>query len=119
MAKFFGKIGFIETSETSKGVWEDLPVERDYYGDILRNYKRFDNTDHLNDDLSLNNTFSIVADAYANEKFFAIRYIRWMGSCWKVTGVEVQPPRLILTVGGVYNGTEIDAPQNTCECPGE
>ena len=83
---------------------EEIPTEKKYRGDITKNVKRFDSGDSLNDNISLNNTISIVADAYAYENYFAIRYVEWMGARWKVTSVEVQRPRLILSVGGVYNG---------------
>lgn len=79
-------------------------VERDYVGDILRNTRRLQSGESVNDDLSVNNMISIVADPYANENFFAIRYVQWMGTLWKVTEVEVQSPRLLLRLGGKYNG---------------
>ncbi len=103
MAKFYGVIGYAETKETAPGVWREAITERSYYGDVIRNTRRWEGSEHLNDDLNINNLISIVADAYANENFFAIRYITWMGSKWKVTNVEVQRPRLILTIGGLYN----------------
>lgn len=103
MAKFFGKIGFTKTEETAPGVYREATTERDYRGDVLRNTRKWENGEHLNDDLNVNNQISIVADAYANENFFAMRYISWMGAYWKITNVEVQRPRLILTIGGVYN----------------
>lgn len=103
MAKFFGKIGFTKTEETAPGVYREVTTERDYCGDVLRNTRKWENGEHLNDDLNVNNQISIVADAYANENFFAMRYISWMGAYWKITNVEVQRPRLILTIGGVYN----------------
>lgn len=103
MAKFFGKIGFTKIEETAPGVYRELTNERDYRGDVLRNTRKWENGEHLNDDLNVNNQISIVADAYANENFFAMRYISWMGAYWKITNVEVQRPRLILTIGGVYN----------------
>lgn len=103
MAKFYGVIGYAETKETAPGVWREVITERSYYGDVIRNTRRWEGSEHLNDDLNINNLISIVADAYANENFFAIRYITWMGSKWKVTNVEVQRPRLILTIGGLYN----------------
>ena len=103
MAKFFGKIGFTKTEETAPGVYREVITERDYRGDVLRNTRKWENGEHLNDDLNVNNQISIVADAYANENFFAMRYISWMGAYWKITNVEVQRPRLILTIGGVYN----------------
>jgi hypothetical protein len=45
-----------------------------------------------------------MADAYANEHFFAIRYVEWAGVLWTVSMVEVQSPRLLLRLGEVYNG---------------
>lgn len=105
MAKFFGIVGYIATAETAPGVWRELPaVERKYVGDIIRNNRRLESGEHLNDDISLNNLISIMADAYAYENIMAIRYVSWMGSNWKVTNVEVHRPRLLLTLGGVYNG---------------
>jgi hypothetical protein len=110
MARFHGKVGYGETVETSPGVWEDVITERSYFGDVLRNTRRLQEGESVNDNLSVNNSISIVADAYANEHFFAIRYVEWMGSPWKVSDVEVQRPRLILRLGGVYNGPKAPAP---------
>lgn len=103
MTKYYGAVGFASSVETSPDVWTEKIVERNYYGDVTRNIRRLDGTEFINDNVVVNNSISIVADAYANENFFAIRYVSWMGSNWKVTSVEVQPPRLILTLGGVYN----------------
>lgn len=104
MAKFYGEIGYAESVETVPGVWKDVIVERKYYGDVLRNTRRLDNGETLNSDMSVSNSISILADGYANEHFFDMRYIRWAGSVWMVSNVEVQTPRLILQIGGVYNG---------------
>ena len=105
MAKYSGKVGYGPTTvETAPGVWNEVVVERSYVGDILRNTRRLQSGESVNDDLSVNNSISIVADPYANENFFAIRYVQWMGTLWKVTEVEVQSPRLLLRLGGVYNG---------------
>ena len=104
MAKFFGVIGFNEgTVENSPGVWEQQVVERKYYGDLIRNSRRLQTTDQLNDDINISNEISIVADPYANANFHSIRYVEFMGAKWKVSNVEVQFPRLILTLGGVWN----------------
>jgi hypothetical protein len=110
MAKFYGSIGYGETVETSPGVWEDLIIKRKYYGDIVRNTRQLREGENLNQNLSLNNSISVVADAYANEHFFAIRYIEWAGALWTVTDVEVQSPRLILKLGVVYNGPKAGTP---------
>lgn len=104
MAKFYGAIGYGETMETAPGVYQDVITEHNYRGDITRNTRRLEDGDKVNDDISVSNSISIVADEYANEHFFAIRYVRWAGTLWKVSNVEVQSPRLLLTLGGVYNG---------------
>ena len=106
MAKFYGEIGYIDSVESEPGYWEEKPVERSYYGDITRNTSRYQNSNQVNDNIIINNIVSIVADPYANENFQHIRYVKWMGTKWKVTNAEVQYPRLILTLGGVYNGNE-------------
>jgi len=107
MAKFYGSIGYnMGTVETAPSVWEESIIELPYYGDVLRNTRRYEKGDSLNDNLVLNNLISIVADAFAIQHFSAIRYIKWMEASWKVTNVEVQRPRLILTIGEVYNGPE-------------
>lgn len=111
MARFYGTIGYVESVEKSPGVFVDIKTERNYYGDVLQNSKRWDNSENLNDDLNISNRFSIVADAYAFDHFYAIKYIRWMGADWKVHYVEVNRPRLILTVGGLYNENTTDAPE--------
>ncbi len=104
MARFYGAIGYAEQVEMSPGVWKDILVEYNYYGDVLRNTRRLQNDDKVNNDLTVSNSISVVADEYAYEHFFAIRYIQWAGSLWTVSEVEVQRPRLLLRLGGIYNG---------------
>ena len=111
MAKYFGKVGYAEQKKTAPGVWIEVITEREYTGDILINNRRLENASTLNSNLNVNNRISIVSDAYANENFFAMRYVSWMGVLWKVSNVEVQHPRLILTIGGVYHA-EPDRPQD-------
>jgi hypothetical protein len=104
MAKFHGTIGYAQTTETAPGVHEETITERDYYGDIVQNRRLLRSIDQVNPDIFLGNSISIVADAYAHEHFFAIRYAIWSGVYWTVQDVEVQSPRLILRLGEVYNG---------------
>ena len=104
MAKFYGKVGFGETVETVPGVWVDRIVENPYYGDVVKTNRKLVEGDKLNYDLTVGNSISIVADAYANEHFFAIRYIEWAGTLWTVSDVDVERPRLLLRLGGVYDG---------------
>lgn len=111
MAKYRGRVGYGEQIETAPGVHEDVITERTYFGDIIRNSRRLLNGEKVNDDLSVGNSISILADGYANDHFFAIRYVEWAGSLWKVSEVEVQRPRLVLRLGGVYNGP-VAAPES-------
>lgn len=104
MAKFYGNIGFAETVETEPGVWVEEMTVRPYYGDLVRNTRRLENSGGVNDNVNISNDISIIADPYANRNFHSIRYIEFMGAKWKVSNIEVQYPRLILTIGGVYNG---------------
>lgn len=104
MAKFYGAIGYAEMIESSPGVFKEQITERKYYGDIIRNARRLQSADKLNDDINVTNEISIVADPYATENFYSMRYVEFMGAKWKVNNVEVQYPRLVLTLGGLYNG---------------
>lgn len=104
MAKIYGKIGYGQTVETSDGVYEETITIRNYYGELLRNSRTLQSSDSVNDNINIANQISIIADPFANNNFHSMRYIEFMGSKWKITNVEVQYPRLILTIGGVYNG---------------
>lgn len=104
MAKFFGKIGFANTKDNVPGLWSEDITEKEYYGDVIRNTRKLQSSEYLNDDINISNEISIVADPFAYENFHAMRYVEYMGSKWKITNVEVQYPRLILSVGGLYNG---------------
>ena len=103
MAKFYGAVGYATPEQTRPGVWEDRITTRNYYGDLGRNVLRVQSSEYLNDNINIANEISIIADAYANENFHSMRYIEFMGAKWKITNVEVKHPRLILTVGGLYN----------------
>lgn len=104
MTKFYGKVGYGLSVETAPGVWDDQITERPYFGDVLRNTRRLQGGENVNDDLSVNNSISIVADPYAYGHFFSIRYVEWEGTLWAVSEVEVERPRLLLRLGSVYNG---------------
>lgn len=110
MAKFYGVIGYAETTETSPGVWSEVVTEKNYYGDVLKDSRRWQAGENLNDNLTVTNRISVVADPFAYQNFHAMRYIKWMGAFWKVSEVDVQRPRLILTLGGVYNGPTAPTP---------
>ena len=104
MGKYFGSIGYVSTIETSPGIFEEVITTREYSGDVLRFGSRVEGKEAVNDSFQINNQLSILADPYAYQNFHAIRFVNWLGSNWKVTGVEVQFPRLVLSLGGLYNG---------------
>ena len=103
MAKFYGKIGFNSTVESAPGVYSDDIVEKPYQGDILKNTRRYEQGAGTIDDVKLNNKISILGDNFSNEHFHEICYVEWLGTLWRVTNIEITFPRLILTIGGVYN----------------
>lgn len=102
--KWYGLIGYAETVETNPGVWTEEITERKHRGEVIRNTRMLQNSGQVNDNVNVSNTISIIADPYASKNFHSIRYITFMGTKWKVSNVDVQYPRLILTLGGVYNG---------------
>ena len=104
MAKFSGNIGFIDTVETEPGIWEEQVTERHYTGDLIRNTSRVQGSSSVNDSIVISNNISIIADPYAQQNFHSIRYAMFMGTKWKIDNVDVQYPRLVLTMGGKYNG---------------
>ena len=106
MAKFYGKIGFFETTETEPGIWEEVITEKPYYGDITRNISRYQQTDNVNGSISINNTISIVADPYATNNFQNMIYVIFNGVKWHITSAEVEYPRIILSIGGLYSEDE-------------
>lgn len=104
MGKFYGSIGYAETIETSPGVWVEQITERKYYGDVNRDSRRLQSANQLNDNINVSSEISIVADPYAYNHFHTMRYVEFMGAKWKISTVEPKPPRLILSLGGLYNG---------------
>lgn len=105
MTRYYGAVGYFSTEETSPGVWTESITERQYRGDVISNARKLEAGECVNDDLDILNKVSIVADAYAYENYMYIKYAEVMGVRWKVTGVEISRPRLVLTLGGVYNGS--------------
>lgn len=103
MAKFCGNVGYAVDIEAEPGLWVQGPTVKKYYGDVSRTSSRYQNAEKLNDDLTLSMEISIVADKFAYENFSQIRYVEYLGAKWRVTNVEVRHPRLVLSIGGVYN----------------
>lgn len=106
--KWHGIIGFMESVETSRGIWEEKIVDRPYYGEVLRLNRRYDNGNTAIDNLSISNQISILSDPYANLNFIKMKYIKYLGNKWEISDITVQYPRLILTLGGLYNEEGLD-----------
>jgi len=104
MAKFYGSIGYATFTETTPGIYEEVITERKYYGELIRNSRKLQSSENMNDNINVANEVSIISDPFTNNNFHSMRYIEFMGAKWKITNVEVKPPRLILTIGGIYNG---------------
>ena len=106
MAKFYGPIGYAVPTETSPGVWTcSNVIEKTHRGDIIQDYRKTSQGSSINDDVDISVRFSIIANSFAMQHFHAIKYVKWKGIYWKVTTIDAsQRPRLILTVGGVYDG---------------
>lgn len=106
MAKFYDVVGYGNSVETppKSGIWVDVITEFPYFGDVIRNTRKLESSEGLNKDIIVQNSISILADQYAIDHFFQIKYVRWSGVLWTVPSVEVKSPRLILSLGSVYNG---------------
>ena len=107
MARFFGTVGYSKQVESpiGSGIWVDNITEMQYFGDVITNSRKIESTDKLNPNVTAHHSISIVADDYAFDNFFYIKYVDWAGVKWTVTDVEVRNPRLILRLGGVFNGS--------------
>jgi hypothetical protein len=103
MARWAGIVGFIIEVETVPGVWKPITTERKYYGDMIKNTRLLQNSEGTNENINISTDISIVADPYANENFHAIRYVTYMGTKWRVTTATPQYPRIVLSLGGIYN----------------
>lgn len=103
--KFYGVVAYAITEEVIPGKWKERIVEKQYRGDIIRVSRRLQSADKVNDDIRINNEIRILADAFAYQNFQNIRYVVWMGTKWKVESVTVDRPRLVLEIGGEYNGS--------------
>lgn len=105
MAKFRGVVGFATTVETEPGIHVEKIIEKRYSGDLHRNLRRLESSGNINDNINISNEISILADEYAFRHFHAIRYVVFEGAKWKVSSIDAtKRPRLVLTLGGLYNG---------------
>ena len=105
--KFYGSVGFVEKVEKRPGVSSTVPVEYSYAGDVLRRNIRYQTGQSVNDTITPSQQISILADPYARNHVGSMKYVKWMGTAWKISEITVEYPRLILTLGGAYNGATV------------
>lgn len=105
MARFYGKIGFSVTEETRPGIFEETYVEKMYKGYVVRNTRRWDQSEYLNDNININNDISIIADGFAVSHFGVMRYVKWMNQTFEITSatLDTDTHRIILSIGGAFN----------------
>ncbi len=106
MTKWFGKIGFSVTEEIKPGIWKNHIVEKSYRGDMKKVSRRWQNGTSLNDDITISNELSIVADPYILENLTYNKYVLYQNVKWKITTISPDRPRMTLTLGGIYNENE-------------
>ena len=106
MAKFYGAIGYIVQVKTGPGVWEDKEVEKIYRGDVILNQQRWQKSEEISDNFNLDNSISILADEFAYDNIGYIKYIVYRGTKWCVQSLSINRPRIVLQIGGLYNGGE-------------
>jgi hypothetical protein len=109
MARFHGNVGYGISVQTTPGVFSPSIIEREYFGETIEESRQLQQGDQVNPNLTINNRISIVADDFATEHLQAIRYVILYGAYWRVTGCKIQRPRIILSVGGPYNGPKATA----------
>lgn len=105
--KYVGKIGFERQIETDPGIWVSRVEERTYFGDVIRNTRRYQDSDKMNDDLRISNQISVLADSFCLENAMCMKYITWMCQRFKIDSLDVNYPRIIITLGGVWNGEPV------------
>lgn len=106
--KWYGQLAYRDSVEVEPGIWEDQITEVNKFGDVLRNYSSNQQGTKINDDISVSNQISIIADPYLLESFHKIIYITFGGAKWRVSNVEVRYPRLIITLGALYVSEDVD-----------
>lgn len=104
MARFHGYVGYAVDIETAPGVWDEEITEHEYYGDVLKNRANIQQSSDVNPGISISHSISIVGDPFAYEYLYAMRYVVYLGRKWTIKSVEVERPRIILSLGGLENG---------------
>ena len=103
--KWCGKIGFLVT-ENSNGIWSEHVIEKPFTGEIIKNSIQVESSNSVNDNLNLNNQISVIANKFVYDNFQYMKYDEVFGAMWKIKSAELQYPRLLLSIGGIWNGEQ-------------
>lgn len=103
MARYHGYVGYAIDVEAYPGVWEEQISEHEYFGDVIKNRMNIQQSGNVNAKITISNSISIIADPFAYEHVYAMRYVTYLNKKWTITNIDIQRPRLILTIGGLYN----------------
>ena len=104
--KFYGNIGFAVTEDDGDGVWKETITDKKYAGDILRFARNKESGEHINDGLRINTQISLLLDPWFQDHISQLRYAEYMNTKWIIDSVDIQYPRVNLTLGGIYHGDE-------------
>lgn len=106
MTKFYGNVGFVTVKEVKPDIWKPEETVKFYYGDVTRNQRRWENAESVNDNITVSNEISLVMDDFLQKNAGYLKWVEFMGAKWKVASITIDYPRLTLTLGGVWNGSE-------------
>lgn len=103
--KFSGKAGFrIDDVEIEPGVYKPQVVVKAIKGSVVSNSYQHQNSDKSTiDNVRITNQLSIVANQFLNKHITNLMYVEFQGVKWKVESFDIQPPRVVVSLGGVYN----------------
>lgn len=104
MARFSGLVGYVTEEETVPGVWGPVEKTRMMKGDVIHQVSRYDKGEKVNDDIVLNHRISLIGDSYSFGNYYNLKWVKMGTIKWKVTSIEIKRPRLIVSLGGVWNG---------------
>lgn len=103
--KYVGNIGFLSSNtEVTGGIATQPIISKRYFGEIITTSSRLQTQDKINPDVTINNSIAILLDGYLNNNLSNIVYVEFLNKKWSVSSIELRHPRVILSLGGLYNG---------------
>ena len=102
MTRCSGNIGYALVAETQPGVWTEEVVDKKYYGEVVTDNRKFTDQNQINDNLNISNNISVVSNKFMLDNMSYMKYITFLKSKWKISSVDIKPPRIIITMGGLY-----------------